>query len=357
MSSLINTFSNHPFLSKSTAPLGVNKALSSKISKELSIDLITSQIGSSKAATETFGIRNRSLHSKLQGCSNTENIFASNKSFSKNKQASFSTPLTINLYTPLSPQSSIKRPQAKEVMSPIQAKIDHLKKSFGVLNYKYNEQEQKAQKKSGSINLSIPISGEIEKTSIFPPHKKIEIIAHSDNHILNKINTLKKESFFQEITKPPKTNKFQNNPVKIFDWLILGGKRHSLDLDYLKDNQIECILNVAIECQNIFPKRFTYKKIPICDTPNTNIKMYLIDVADFLEDCRLKNKKVYVHCYMGRSRSTSCVISYMIKYKGYSYESAYLFIKNLKPDVNPNYGFVKQLKGFEDDCKKQKSLK
>ena len=50
---------------------------------------------------------------------------------------------------------------------------------------------------------------------------------------------------------------------------------------------------------------------------------------------------------MGISRSTSCLIAYMIKYLGYSFMEALEYIKKKRPQVFPNYGFIKQLMNYE----------
>lgn len=327
--------------------LSIPSTKTSKECKVLTIDLLLEQI------TNKNEMRNKSFSGKLINLPRTESANTRPSIDSSNQ-------LISTLLSPLNSQIKSVKNLNNEVKSPVQFKIEQLKKSFGLINdlefelnnLKHKKQDKEREKdKDSSVAFRSSFNKEIKCIN------RMDVHNHQDNSIMSKINTLKKESFFQDNKKDGAKSKVDIKPVKIFDWLILGGKKNSLDLDYLKNNQIDCILNAAIECQNIFPNQFVYKKIPICDTPNTNLKMYLKDVCDFLEECRSKGKRVYVHCYMGRSRSTSCIISYMIKYKGYSYESAYLFIRNLKPDVNPNQGFVKQLKAFEDDCKKLKYSK
>lgn len=329
----------HPIFDK----LSIPSSTTSKECKILTIDLFLDQF------TNKSEMRNKSFSSKLP-LSGAETV---NTKF----QAESSNHLIYTLMSPLNSHKKSIMDASNQIKSPVQFKIEQLKKSFGIIDLDYElsslNHKKDNKKKENETNLIVRTSFNKETKGV----NKLEAFNHTDNSIINKINTLKKESFFQDNKKDTAKSKIDTKPVKIFDWLILGGKKHSLDLDYLKSNQIDCILNAAIECQNFFPNQFHYKKIPICDTPNTNLKMYLKDVCDFLEECRSKGKRVYVHCYMGRSRSTSCIISYMIKYKGYSYESAYLFIRNLKPDVNPNQGFIKQLKAFEDDCKKLKYSK
>lgn len=181
------------------------------------------------------------------------------------------------------------------------------------------------------------------------------------DHIMDKLNKLKLEAINPSTSNSSNQNKnaFKKifTPVRIAEWLFLGNHKDSESHETLKSNNIECILNATIECKNKFPKLYDYKKIPVCDTVKTNIKFYFDDAANYLENCRIKGKKVLVHCYMGRSRSTSCILAYFIKYKGYSYESAYLHVKSLKADIQPNEGFVRQLRQYEEEVKGEKKLK
>ena len=50
---------------------------------------------------------------------------------------------------------------------------------------------------------------------------------------------------------------------------------------------------------------------------------------------------------MGRSRSTSILIAYMIKYFGFSAQKAFEFIKQRRKEINPNIGFIGQLYSYE----------
>jgi hypothetical protein len=50
---------------------------------------------------------------------------------------------------------------------------------------------------------------------------------------------------------------------------------------------------------------------------------------------------------MGRSRSATCVIMYIMKRFGVSFEDALEFVKHRREDVDPNEGFLSQLREFE----------
>jgi protein-tyrosine phosphatase len=53
-----------------------------------------------------------------------------------------------------------------------------------------------------------------------------------------------------------------------------------------------------------------------------------------------------VHCLAGVSRSVSLVLSYFIKYRGYTYDEAFNLVKSKRRIIHPNDGFIAQLKTF-----------
>lgn len=55
------------------------------------------------------------------------------------------------------------------------------------------------------------------------------------------------------------------------------------------------------------------------------------------------NEKVLVHCNAGKSRSAGVVIYYLVKKYKKSPKEIYDFVKQQKPDIQPNKGFYKQL--------------
>ena len=48
------------------------------------------------------------------------------------------------------------------------------------------------------------------------------------------------------------------------------------------------------------------------------------------------------------SRSASLVALYLMKEKGWDYDTCYQFMKERRPVVDPNYGFVEQLREYYD---------
>ncbi len=88
---------------------------------------------------------------------------------------------------------------------------------------------------------------------------------------------------------------------------------------------------------------FEHKKVNICDAPDYNIIQYFKECLEFI-GC---NKKVFVHCSAGASRSPTIVIAYLIWRNKMTLNDAFNLVKEKRPIIQPNPGFLQQLKQFE----------
>lgn len=61
---------------------------------------------------------------------------------------------------------------------------------------------------------------------------------------------------------------------------------------------------------------------------------------------QLPNIKILFHCYAGVSRSASLGIAYMALMESRPYDIAVHRVKEMRPEVNPNAGFVEAIKEF-----------
>ena len=137
------------------------------------------------------------------------------------------------------------------------------------------------------------------------------------------------------------------HPSKIFNWLFLGSYRNACNKQEIKDIGINYVLNCAIECMESFPAGIKYCHLKLSDSPSFKIIHYLEKATSFINQAQINNGVILVHCQLGISRSTSCVIAYMIKYMGYTAKNALNFIKKKRPQVMPNFGFLQQLMAYE----------
>ena len=141
------------------------------------------------------------------------------------------------------------------------------------------------------------------------------------------------------------------HPSQILPWLYLGSYRNASDKEEIKLLNIKYVLNCAIECYSHYPKDIHYKHLKLCDHPSFNIMNYLDQAAAFIEEAKNANCNILIHCQLGISRSTSCLIAFFIKNLNYSALTALQYIKKKRRIVMPNYGFIEQLMRYEKKLK------
>ena len=137
------------------------------------------------------------------------------------------------------------------------------------------------------------------------------------------------------------------HPSKILDWLYIGSYRNAYDKKAIKNLKINYVLNCAVECKETFPPDIKYCHLKLRDNPRFQIINYLDRATAFIKQAQNDNGTILVHCQLGISRSTTCVIAYFIKYLGYTAMSALNYIKTRRSQVMPNFGFLNQLKTYE----------
>jgi len=141
------------------------------------------------------------------------------------------------------------------------------------------------------------------------------------------------------------------HPSKILNWCYLGSYQNACNYADLQDLKINYVLNCAAECQNKNFPEINYFQVKVNDFPNFNISLFFNKTNEFINKAKLSGGNILIHCQLGISRSTTCLIAYMIKNMGYSTVTAMQFIKNKRPQIMPNFGFLQQLKNYEQRLK------
>lgn len=61
----------------------------------------------------------------------------------------------------------------------------------------------------------------------------------------------------------------------------------------------------------------------------------------------LSGQNVYVHCHAGISRSPTFVLAYLMEFHACTYEEASEYLRKYRPQICPNPGFVRLLRGWQ----------
>lgn len=132
---------------------------------------------------------------------------------------------------------------------------------------------------------------------------------------------------------------------KIIDNLYLGAYYNAHNDRELKSFGIKTIVNLAREVPECEFSGIATIKFDWLDQHNFDIKSELDAVLDVIHS-RI-SEPVLVHCRAGVSRSASVVIAYLMKYRDMPFDDAHKHVKMMKPNINPNIGFMKVLKEYK----------
>lgn len=126
--------------------------------------------------------------------------------------------------------------------------------------------------------------------------------------------------------------------------------------DVFKDNNIDVVISALTEeeyeDEMIGPQDFEnleWHRFDIDDCQFFDIYSYLFEVHFIIQEAVLANKRVFIHCAAGVSRSASLLLGYFMLEKGMLCDDALDYLKKFRPEVDPNPGFMRQLYKLENE--------
>lgn len=137
------------------------------------------------------------------------------------------------------------------------------------------------------------------------------------------------------------------------DRLYLGSVGAAYTKNILKSHKITHILTVCDCLPPKFPGEFEYKVVSVADDPSVKLIMHFRECLEFIHGAISGGGTVLVHCFAGVSRSATIVIAYLMKHHKMEMREALTFVRSKRPWVNPNFGFMGQLRRFGIQLKEQ----
>ncbi|PSN46363.1 hypothetical protein C0J52_12918 [Blattella germanica] len=150
---------------------------------------------------------------------------------------------------------------------------------------------------------------------------------------------------------------------EVYPNIYIGDAATAKSIPYLTEMGINNVLNTAegngfgmVNTNREYYKKTSirYLGLPLKDLPMTNISKYFNETADFI-DCAIRSGgKVLVHCLMGMSRSSTCVLSYLMIKEGMTAADALRRVR-LNREIYPNEGFLHQLAELDNKLKRDRA--
>ena len=129
----------------------------------------------------------------------------------------------------------------------------------------------------------------------------------------------------------------------IYKNLYLGDHHAAENENLLKMYDIKTVINCAAELKNDYKDLISFD-LNLYDMPEERIISTFEKAYEFVK--KHLNNNIFVHCYMGISRSSSFVIFYLMKEEKWDYDKCFDFVRKRRPCIEPNYGFENQLRSY-----------
>lgn len=186
-----------------------------------------------------------------------------------------------------------------------------------------------------------------------------EVHDESNDSVENYKDLLKIEEFTDETTNSriypevgyyDEYTTFFSYPTYICDNIYLGSAFNAASYDTLQELDIKVVLNITKEITNHYPDDITYLRYDIYDNNKHSIEKHLEEsYQDIKHHQENTEGNILVHCYMGRSRSVSVILYYLMMTKkkdngdSFTFDDAMKFVKDKRPIINPTFRFTKDL--------------
>lgn len=139
-----------------------------------------------------------------------------------------------------------------------------------------------------------------------------------------------------------------DGPTRIDEYIYLGSQTDASSESTIKRCGITHVLNVTTTCPRCpYVSEGNFLRVSVNDGHYDQLLPYFNDVFQFIDDAAQTGGSVLIHCMAGVSRSATLVIAYLMHRSKLSFNEAYRFVKQKRPNVAPNFNFLGQLMEFE----------
>jgi len=154
----------------------------------------------------------------------------------------------------------------------------------------------------------------------------------------------------------------RNISDEVFPGIHLGDRGAAKNAFYLKKIGVTHVLNTAegkrsglVDTNENFyyPYGIKYKGLKLLDVAQTNIAVHFAEVAQYIDEALSSGGKVLVNCLMGMSRSSTCVLAYLMICQNMTAADALTAVRRHR-EVRPNDGFLKQLADLDNKLRRER---
>ena len=137
-----------------------------------------------------------------------------------------------------------------------------------------------------------------------------------------------------------------NSMDYIIDNIYLGNSDAAQDEEFLKQYNITAVVNCAEDFDSDY-KDLKFMELNLYDLPAQKLFPKFEVAYEFIK--KHSEGNILIHCMLGMSRSASLVIFYLMKEKGWDFDTCFPYVKERRPIVRVNEGFEEQLRNYYDE--------
>lgn len=144
---------------------------------------------------------------------------------------------------------------------------------------------------------------------------------------------------------------FVASPNEVVPGVYLGSIEAAYNKHRLRELGVTHIVSL-VEAAPPYPLRFNYLLIEVPDIESTDLLSRFDEACRYI-DSSLKNGACLIHCQAGMSRSATITIAWVMKNYKLRYADAHDFVREKRPIILPNAGFVEQLQKWETELERR----
>lgn len=152
-------------------------------------------------------------------------------------------------------------------------------------------------------------------------------------------------------TTSRKKKKFSHLEIsKINQQIYLGSYEHACEnTDEFRKLNIDVIFNCAKEIKYEVDEGYIIENIEMENEKYSSMLEVMDHANDLVKTYLAQGKKIYFHCDTGISRSPAIIIYYLMTNKNFKYFDALSLIEGIRPIVEINEEFQRELRTIEED--------
>jgi len=149
---------------------------------------------------------------------------------------------------------------------------------------------------------------------------------------------------------PEPVRRLPNFPTPITNNIVLGSEADANNLQYYEQFNITQVLTIIDKDfqlpADITSRGVVHKLFQLPDSGNSNILEHFEEANQFL--AKNTTGSTLIHCHAGISRSATITIAYLMKIHRLNLDQCFSMVKNKRPAIAPNFGFLGQLQRYQE---------